>query len=89
MLQISSELICGFNPCKITTCTVDPDAKCVTDYRCNPIFINAAGQRISGCTGKVDRTLIFQHTSFLVCPPSRKMARKHCFLVCPSVKKHG
>ena len=53
MLQISSELICGFNPCKITTCTVDPEAKCVTDYRCNPIFINAAGQRISGCTGIV------------------------------------
>ena len=57
MLQISSELICGFNPCKITTCTVDPEAKCVTDYRCNPIFINAAGQKISGCTGTVNRLL--------------------------------
>ncbi|XP_028400687.1 uncharacterized protein LOC114523845 isoform X2 [Dendronephthya gigantea] len=50
VLRISSDLICGFNPCKITTCTVDPEAKCITDYRCNPIFINKAGQRISGCT---------------------------------------
>ncbi|XP_046840533.1 uncharacterized protein LOC124434688 isoform X2 [Xenia sp. Carnegie-2017] len=50
VLQISSEVMCGFNPCKIATCSIDPLAKCFTDYRCKPIFFDAIGQKVIGCT---------------------------------------
>ncbi|XP_031557310.1 SCO-spondin-like, partial [Actinia tenebrosa] len=51
-LTINPDSVCRFNPCKYTTCMTSTPAKCVVDTKCQPVFLNAFGKRMS-CKGIV------------------------------------
>ena len=42
---------CGFNPCRITKCLIDPFADCIPNSECDPVFYDQSGNVRKDCSG--------------------------------------
>lgn len=54
--NVDPKSLCDFNPCEEAGCLHDPDAKCITDFECNPMFFNVKGDMLPKCKGKLYST---------------------------------
>ncbi|XP_031556543.1 nucleolin-like [Actinia tenebrosa] len=92
-LTINPDSVCRFNPCKYTTCMTSTPAKCVVDTKCQPVFLNAFGKRMS-CKGvfKVAARYICGHNpcSSAMCksePSARCLVDHECKPVFVNIEK--
>ena len=57
--NVNPKLVCDFDPCQEAGCLYNPEARCITDFECNPVFFNTDGKMLPHCKGKNTGAPIF------------------------------
>jgi hypothetical protein len=53
LLKVPPLSVCGADPCEDRSCDLDTSARCVADYKCNPVFISMENEILNRCKGNI------------------------------------